>query len=245
MAPAGYGDRVEGLHAVAAAAAAGRVQRLLVERSRLRRAEVGAIVASLPSGRVEEVDDVRPFASTEAPQGLVAECRPLASVPLESFTSERPALLVLDHVEDPHNVGAVARSALAAGMTGMVVSARRAAPLSATAFKAAAGALETLPVAVVGSIPETLSRLHSLGVWTVGLDGNAESNLFGLELLAEPVALVLGAEGVGLRALVRKRCEVLASIPIAGDVESLNVSVAAALASFEVMRVRSTTQGRN
>lgn len=245
MAPAGYGARVEGVHAVAAAVAAGRVDRLMVEESRLRRPEVSALVASLSSDRVHRVRDVRPLAETEAPQGLVAECRPLLPVTLDALAAGRPAVLVLDHVEDPHNVGAAARSALAAGMTGMVVSSRRAAPLSAAAFKAAAGALESLPVAVVGSIPDALSRLGRLGLWTVGLDGRAESRLFDLELLGEPVALVLGAEGGGLSPLVGKRCEVLVSIPMAKGVESLNVSVASALACFEVMRVRNAAPGPN
>ncbi|HWL50764.1 MAG TPA: TrmH family RNA methyltransferase, partial [Acidimicrobiia bacterium] len=128
--------------------------------------------------------------------------------------------------------------ALASGMTAMVVSSRRAAPLSATAFKAAAGALETLPVAVVGSIPEALSRLKGHGVWIVGLEAGSATSLLGLELLTEPVAMVVGAEGAGLSVLSAKRCDVLASIPMAAGFESLNASVSAALACFEIMRVR-------
>lgn len=243
MAPAGYGGSVEGIHAVAAAAAAGRIRRLRVERRRLRHPEVRAVVDSLAGGLVEVVDDVRLWAETEAPQGMVAECHPIPPVELDGMAGGGAAVVVLDHVEDPHNLGAVARSAHASGMTGMVVSGRRSAPLSATAFKAAAGALEHLPVAVVGSIPEALARLARLGLWTVGLDRGGDSILFGLGLLAEPVALVLGAEGAGLSTLVRKRCEVIASIPMSEGVESLNVSVAAALACFEVMRVRSAAVG--
>ena len=148
------------------------------------------------------------------------------------------AIVVLDHIEDPHNVGAIARSALASGMTGMVVSSRRAAPLSATAFKSAAGALETLPVAVVGSIPEALSRLKDGGVWIVGLEARSATSLLGLELLTEPVAVVVGAEGTGLSVLTAKRCDLLVSIPMAASFESLNASVSAALACFEIMRVR-------
>jgi 23S rRNA (guanosine2251-2'-O)-methyltransferase len=120
----------------------------------------------------------------------------------------------------------------------MVVSSRRAAPLSATAFKAAAGALERLPVAVVGSIPEALNRLKDHGLWIVGLEARAEQSLFGLDLLTEPVAVVVGSEGSGLAELARRRCDVLASIPMASETESLNASVTAALASFEIMRIR-------
>jgi 23S rRNA (guanosine2251-2'-O)-methyltransferase len=118
------------------------------------------------------------------------------------------------------------------------VSSRRAAPLSATAFKAAAGALETLPVAVVGSIPEALSRLKHQGVWIVGLEAASATSLLGLGLLTEPVAVVVGAEGAGLSVLSAKRCDVMASIPMTAGFESLNASVSAALACFEILRVR-------
>jgi len=238
MAPAGYGDRVEGAHAAAAAAAAGRVLRLFVERGRESRPAVRALIADVGEGSVVFVDDVREMAHTDAPQGVAADCRPIRPVALESFAGDGAAVLVLDHVEDPRNVGAVARSAAAAGATGLVVSSRRSAPLSAVAFKAAAGALETLPVAVTGSIPEALSRLKGLGVWAVGLDAAADQELFGLSLLAEPVAVVIGAEGAGLSRLAAKRCDLIVSIPMAEGAESLNASVSAALASFEIMRAR-------
>ena len=236
MAPAGYGSSVEGIHAVAAALTAGRVERLVVERGRSDR--LGDLLTDVDPSLISFVEDVRSLADTDAPQGVVARCRPMRPVTLEELSGESAAILVLDHVEDPQNVGAAARSARAAGLNGMVVSSRRAAPLSATAFKAAAGALEWLPVAVVGSIPEALSRLKGSGVWIVGLEAGGERNLFGLDLLTEPVAVVVGAEGSGLAELTRKRCDVLASIPMASDTESLNASVSAALASFEIMRVR-------
>jgi 23S rRNA (guanosine2251-2'-O)-methyltransferase len=238
MARAGYGGRVEGTHAVAAAAAAGRIRRLWVDEGRLRKPEVRAVVDSLDAAIVELSPDVRSIAETEAPQGLVAECTPILPVPIEATAGDRAAVVVLDHVEDPHNVGAIARSAAAAGMTGMVLSSKRQAPLSAAAFKSAAGALETLPVAVVGSIPEVLSRLKTQGAWVVGLAAAGGSSLFGLDILTEPVAIVVGAEGAGLSVLVSKRCDLLAAIPMAGASESLNASVSAALACFEIMRLR-------
>ena len=190
------------------------------------------------------VDDVRPQAETEAPQGLVADCKSILPVTLDALAVGEAAVMVLDHVEDPHNLGAIARSAAASGMTGMVVSSRRAAPLSAVAFKAAAGALERLPVAVVGSIPEALSRLKDRGLWVVGLDAAGEQDLFGLELLTEPVALVIGAEGLGLARLTAARCDQVVSIPMADESESLNASVSAALAGFEIMRVRRAASER-
>src|SRR5690606_33608686 len=138
----------------------------------------------------------------------------------------------------PHNVGAIARSAVAAGISALVLSDRRSAPLSGATFKAAAGALEHLRVAVVGSIAESVTRLSRLGLWTVGLEGGAAESLFSLEILAQPTALVVGGEGGGLSRLVADRVDLRVSIPIAGPVESLNASVAAALAAFELYRVR-------
>ena len=212
------------------------MEKLYVESRRVGR--LGSLIDLAPPGAVRKVDDVRNMSETRAPQGVVAECRPILPVGLSSLAGPDAAVLVLDHVEDPQNVGAVARSALAAGMTGLVVSDRRAAPLSAAAFKAAAGALEKLRVSVVGSVPEAVRRLKTEDVWIVGLDADGDRPLFGLELFTEPVALVVGAEGRGLAELTRKRCDVLASIPMAGDFESLNASVSAALGAFEIMRVR-------
>lgn len=241
MAPAGIGRNVEGIHAVAAALAAGRVESLTVERGRSERAEVAALVAEARTAGVEvrRVDDVRPIAETTAPQGVVAVCRPLRSHTIEDLIAQAsPAsLLVVDHVEDPHNVGAIARSAVAAGIPRLALPDRRTARLGAAAFKAAAGAFERCAVAVIGSVPDALRTLSKAGVWTVGLDADGDQSLFGLPLLTEPVAIVVGAE-TGLSHLVRERVDVVASIPMAPQSESLNASVAAALACFEVMRVR-------
>ena len=240
MAPAGYGSRVEGVHAVAAAVASGRVRRLWVESRRLARGDIAAVVGQLGPGRVSEVRDVRSYAETEVPRDWWPSVIRSFRLVSTRWQVRTPAVLVLDHIEDPHNVGAIARSAYAAGIDGLVVSRRRASPLSAAAFKTAAGALEHLAVAVVGSIPEALSRLKEKGMWAVGLDSGGDSSLFGLAILTEPVAVVVGSEGKGLSALVRKRCDVLASIPMAAGAESLNASISAALASFEIMRVRGT-----
>jgi 23S rRNA (guanosine2251-2'-O)-methyltransferase len=240
MARPGIGADVEGVHAVTAALAAGRVRQLVIERGR-RDALADLISGAERSGAdVQVVDDMGDLATTSAPQGVVARCIPLPVVSLEeaAAATDPAALVVLDHLEDARNVGAVARSALAAGFGAMVVSSRRAAPLSAAAFKAAAGALEHLSVAVVSSIADAIEHLRRLGIWTVGLDAEADSPLFGLGLLTEPVAVVVGAEGEGLSRLVRDRCDVVASIPVDSRVESLNASVAAALALFEVRRVR-------
>ncbi|HSG79681.1 MAG TPA: RNA methyltransferase [Acidimicrobiia bacterium] len=240
MARAGIGDSVEGIHAVAAALAAGRVTKLVVERRRVEGLGDLLDAADRSSVRVETVDDVRPLASTTTPQGVVARCRPLDTIDLrDAVAAVTPAsLILLDHLEDPRNVGAIARSALAAGIGAMVISRHRSAPLSAATFKAAAGALETLAVCEVSSIANAIDDLRRGSVWTVGLDADGDRSLFGLDLLADPVGVVVGAEGAGLSRLVRERVDVVASIPLAPGVESLNASVAASLAVFEVMRSR-------
>jgi 23S rRNA (guanosine2251-2'-O)-methyltransferase len=243
MAPAGYGGSVEGVHAVAAALAAGRVLELTVERRRMDRPPVDALVetARAIGATVTAVDDVRPLSVTTAPQGVVATCRPIRPLTVgELVEQESPAsLLVLDHIEDPHNLGAIVRSAAAAGVPRLVVSSRRGAPLGGAAFKAAAGALEHCSVAVVStSVADVVRSLSAMGVWTVGLDAAGDRSLFGLELFTEPCAIVVGAES-GLHRLVKERVDVVASIPMAVGAESLNASVAAALACFELFRVRS------
>ncbi len=224
---------------MSAAVAAGRVESLTIEKRRAGRSEVKDLIDQVGQSNVRYIEDARSSAETESPQGVLADCRPILPVGLDSLADESAAVLVLDHLEDPQNVGAIARSAAAAGATGMVVSSRRAAPLSAAAFKAAAGALENLPVAVVGSIPEALRRLKAVGLWTVGLASEGSESLFGLGLLTEPVAIVVGAEGEGLSPLVARRCDLIASIPMQDGTESLNASVSAALAVFEIMRARS------
>lgn len=242
MARSGIGVELEGIHAVSAAVAHGRVTHLSVERRRMERSDIARLVEAAESQRirVDTVDDVRPMATTSAPQGVFAVARPLRTFSIKEAValSDVPALLVLDHVEDARNIGAAARSALAAGMTALVVSQRRGAPIGAAAFKTAAGALENMPLVVVSSIADTLKRIDQLGLWRVGLDGDAEQSLLNLDLLEQPVAVCVGSEGGGLSQLVAQRCDVLVHIPMVGSTESLNASVAAALASYEVARVR-------
>jgi 23S rRNA (guanosine2251-2'-O)-methyltransferase len=240
MAPPGIGDSVEGVHAVAAALAVGRVRRLLVERARAEAVEELIDAARGAGAEVEMVDDVRDRAVTAAPQGVVALCEPIPDVGIDGVVAavQPSAVIVLDRLEDPRNVGAIARSAVAAGVLGLVVPTHRSAPLGATAFKAAAGALEHMAVTQVSSVADAVKRLSDLDVWTVGLDALGDRELFGLDLLSAPVAIVVGAEGAGLSRLVRDRVDVVARIPLSPLAESLNASVAASLAMFEIARVR-------
>jgi 23S rRNA (guanosine2251-2'-O)-methyltransferase len=180
---------------------------------------------------------------TEAAQGVVAYAAELPDHDLDELcaTGETgpPFLVALDGVTDPGNLGALLRSAECAGVTGVVLPRHRAVHVTPTVTKAAAGAAEYVPMALVGGLPAAISRMQDLGVWVVGLDTGGPTSIHALDLGDQPVCLVLGSEGKGLSRLVRERCDILASIPLRGRLSSLNVSVAGALACFEVVRQRS------
>ena len=148
-----------------------------------------------------------------------------------------PLIVVLDGIEDPHNVGAILRTADAAGVHGVIRQERHSAALDGVVAKASAGAVAHLPIATVVNIARAIEELKEASVWTVGLDGAAPERYDQVDL-SRPTAIVVGAEGTGLRRLVRERCDRLVSIPMAGAVESLNVSVAAGVALFEAARQR-------
>jgi predicted rRNA methylase len=149
-----------------------------------------------------------------------------------------PFLVLLEGVTDPQNLGAILRSAECAGATGVAVPRHRSVHVTPAVTKAAAGAIEHLRMALVSGVPSALQALERLGVMTVGLDERGTSSLYELELGDRPVALVLGSEGSGLSQLARRRCDVLCRIPLGGELPSLNVSAAAAVACFEVARQR-------
>jgi 23S rRNA (guanosine2251-2'-O)-methyltransferase len=173
-------------------------------------------------------------------QGVVAEVEDIGShsvADLIRVAGEAPLIVVLDGIEDPHNLGAILRTVDAAGAHGVVIQSRRSAALDGTAAKASAGALAHVRIAEVVNIARAVEELKGLGVWTVGLAGEGTTSYDEIDFTV-PTAIVLGAEGSGLRRLVRERCDFLASIPMAGHVSSLNVSVAAGVTLFEAVRQR-------
>jgi 23S rRNA (guanosine2251-2'-O)-methyltransferase len=173
---------------------------------------------------------------------VIARAEPLAPAKLDELLADPEAFLVaLDGVTDPQNLGAVLRTAEVAGATGAVLPRHRSAHLTPAAVKAAAGAIEHLPIALVPGVPHLLERASRAGVWTVGLDGAGKTPVFELEVADRPIVLVLGAEGRGLSRLTRQRCDVVASIPMRGRLASLNVAAAAAVACFEVVRRRGSS----
>jgi len=174
-------------------------------------------------------------------QGVLIEIRRAAEMQLDDFEDlvvqrgRALRVLVLDGVEDPHNLGACLRTADAAGIDAVVVPKAHSAPLSAVAIKAATGAAETVPLVRAPNLARTLTWLKEAGVWTVGADAEAPQTLYAAKL-APPIAVVLGGEGRGLRRLTRDTCDELVSIPMAGAVGSLNVSVATGVVLFELLR---------
>lgn len=247
------GAQVEGRQAVRELLLAGRraVREVLIAEGHDASAVVDEIVelARASGARVRMVggQQLAARARSEVPQGILAFAEPLVPADLVSLAKRSPAsgarapfLVVLDGVTDPHNLGNVLRSAVSAGATGAVLPRHRSAHVTPTVAKAAAGAIEHLPIALVPGIGAALEVLAREGVWSVGLDEDGGRVVDDLELATEPIALVLGAEGRGLSALTRKRCDVLARVPLEGPLASLNVAAAAAVACFAVARRRST-----
>jgi len=192
---------------------------------------------SIDRANVKELDRVTRGGSH---QGVVADVEDAAPLSVEDLVVRAkgvPLIVVLDGIEDPHNVGAILRTVDAAGADGVVRQSRHAARLDGAAAKASAGAIAHVPIAEVVNIARALETLKDAGVWTVGLVGDAPTRYDQIDLTL-PTAVVVGAEGKGLRRLVRKRCDWLASIPMGGHVQSLNVSVAAGIALFEAVRQR-------
>jgi 23S rRNA (guanosine2251-2'-O)-methyltransferase len=195
-------------------------------------------LADAPRLQTKLERDLSAAAGTRDHQGVVAWAAPYRyGDAWELAAAERPLLVCLDQVTDPHNLGAVCRTAEGVGATGVVVPAHGSVTVTPAVAKASAGAVEHLPVAVVPNLARYLQEIKRADLWIYGAAGDAQSTLWDTDLRGG-VVLVLGAEGRGLRPLVRRRCDALVSIPLAGHVESLNVSVAAAVLLFEARRQR-------
>jgi 23S rRNA (guanosine2251-2'-O)-methyltransferase len=246
------GEQVEGHHAVHELLVTGRrrVRRLWVAEAEALSEPIEEIVQlaadrSVPV-HVRAAEALLSAARTGAPQGVIAWADPVLPVVLDellesSAAAGPPFLLVLDGVTDPGNFGSLLRTAACAGVGGVVVSRHRSAPLTPAAVKAAAGAVEHVPIASVGGVPAALQRIARAGIWLVGLDPVGEEALWKAKLFDGPVALVLGSEGRGLSRLARERCDALVRIPQQGPLGSLNVAAATAVACFEVARRRLET----
>jgi len=233
-----------GVHAVEQALKAGRLlERILVVRGRGGRRLDELLAAARTQGvpiRFVSREEVERLAKTSNHQGVVAVSGAKAYIDLEELlrTARQPALFVLlDGVEDPHNLGAIVRTAHCAGADGLILPARRAVGVTAAVAKASAGAVEHLPIARVTNLVRAMARLKESSCWLVGLDERAPQVFTEVDL-TQPCGLVFGGEGRGLHQLVRAQCDFLAAIPTYGVITSLNVSVAAAIALYEAVRQR-------
>ena len=245
-------ERVFGLHAVTSLLernpARASLLQVLESRDdpRVQRVLELAGKANVPVRRVSrrELDELVPGVSH---QGVVAETGEANNVSEHELTGfieqlEHPAfLLILDGIQDPHNLGACIRSADAAGVDAVILPKDRSAPMNATVRKVACGAAEVVPVVRVTNLARVMRQLRDAGIWIYGATGEAETCLYDTDLSGS-LALVLGGEGKGLRRLTREHCDGLASIPLAGSVSSLNVSVATGICLFEARRQRAAMQ---
>ena len=241
-------DKLTGIHAVREALEARRpVDRIAIARGRqdTRVEEIVQLARKLGVPvRFEDRGQLDRLANSKDHQGVVALAAARAAATLGDILAianaspgQKGLIVLLDGVEDPHNLGAIVRTALAAGAHGVVIPERRAAGLTDTVARASAGALAHLPVAKVTNLVRTMEELKEAGYWLVGLDEQGDKNYTAVDYTS-PVGIVLGSEGQGLHELTRKRCDFVVSLPTTGPVKSLNVSVAAGVVLFEATRQR-------
>jgi 23S rRNA (guanosine2251-2'-O)-methyltransferase len=243
-------DKLTGIHAVKEALEANRAfDRIVIARGR-QDTRIEQIVQLARqrniSVRFEDRGQLDRLADSKDHQGIVGLVAARAAATLDDILAaanagaghgEKGLIVLLDGVEDPHNLGAIIRTALAAGAHGVVIPERRAAGLTDTVARASAGAIAHLPVAKVTNLVRTMEELKEAGYWLAGLDERADKTYTQAEYTS-PMGIVLGGEGQGLHELTRKRCDFLVSLPTTGPVKSLNVSVAAGVVLFEVLRQR-------
>ncbi len=245
-------NRLTGIHAVREALEAGRaMERIVIARGRHgeRIEEIVQLARTRGvSVRFEERSQVDRLAGTSEHQGVVALAAAKPAARLEDLLAksarrdaQKGLLVLLDGVEDPQNLGAIVRTALAAGADGVVIPERRAAGLTESVSRASAGALAHLPVARVTNLARAMEELKEAGYWLVGLEEQAQRSYTEADFTGL-TGIVLGGEGKGLHELVRKRCDFLVAIPTTGPVHSLNVSVAAGVVLFEAVRQRSKSK---
>jgi 23S rRNA (guanosine2251-2'-O)-methyltransferase len=234
---------IYGINPVLEALRAGRVRRLRIAARGDKRIEAVQALARSKGVPIERVEAraLEQAARGGVHQGVIADLEAqrdwsIAEI-IAAAAPDPPLIVVLDGIEDPHNVGAILRTADAAGCHGVIRQERHAAPLEGVAMKASAGAAAHVRLATEVNIARAVEALKEAGVWTVGLAGDAPETYEAIDFTL-PTAIVLGAEGPGLRRLVRERCDRLVSIPMLGAVASLNVSVAAGVTLFEAVRQR-------
>jgi 23S rRNA (guanosine2251-2'-O)-methyltransferase len=195
--------------------------------------------------QVTEVDKnkLNAIAETDSHQGVVAIVSPIEYVSVEDIIKkaeekgEQPFIVILDEIEDPHNLGSIIRSANAFGAHGVIIPKHRSASVTATAVKTSAGACFYTPVAKVTNLVNTMKELKKMGIWITGADMGGEKDIYSADFTG-PIAIVIGNEGSGMTRLVREECDFIVNIPMVGEIESLNASVSASIFMYKVSEVR-------
>lgn len=240
-------DKIEGRNPVAEALKSGRqIDKIYVRRGEKQ----GSIIPIIRDAKrrgiiVSEVDasKLNEMSETGNHQGVIAQVPPMDYAEVDDILKiaeergEPPFIVILDRIADPHNLGSVIRTANCAGVHGVIISRHDSAPVTAVAAKASAGAVEFTPVARVNNLARTIDDLKKKGIWVTGADAAGDRSLYEADL-AGPVAIVIGSEGEGMSRLVAEKCDFLVKIPMRGNVNSLNASVAAALMIYEAAKKR-------
>ncbi|HOJ10554.1 MAG TPA: 23S rRNA (guanosine(2251)-2'-O)-methyltransferase RlmB [Clostridiales bacterium] len=241
-------DIIEGRNPVIEAVKSGRsINKILISKGE-KEGSINYLVAIASEKKivVQEVERAKldKLSITGAHQGVIAFVSPIDYVELEDIleiaqsSGQQPFILILDGITDAQNLGAILRTADAAGVHGVVIPKRRAIGLTAAVAKSSAGAVEYVPVARVTNIPQTIEYLKKKNIWVAGTDSAPENKSFQKSDLKGPIALVIGSEGEGLGRLVKEKCDFIVNIPMKGKISSLNASVAAAIVMYEVLRQR-------
>jgi 23S rRNA (guanosine2251-2'-O)-methyltransferase len=221
----------------------GRVQRVYLLPTSLKASPLIQSLTEQQNIPVEEVDKdtLEKMAGSFEHQGVLALAQPFAYTDLDGMLDDiidrdqQPFLVILDHIEDPHNFGSLIRTADAAGVHGVIIPNKRAAGVTAAVGKSSAGAIEHVPIVMVTNLVQTIKKLQAKGIWVIGADMDGGTLLHQADL-SGPIALVVGAEGQGMHRLVKEACDLVVQIPMYGKISSLNVSVAGALLMYEALR---------
>ena len=243
-----YSDQVEGRNAVLELLESQKdINKLFIERGE-KHGSINKIIAKAKERKViiieKDKKQMKEMARTDNYQGVIAKLPPFEYCDVEDIIEEAkskkedPFILILDGIEDPHNLGAIIRTAETAGVHGIIIPKRRAASVNSTVNKVSAGATEYMKIARVNNITETIKTLKKNDIWVCGTDMNAK-NYYYQENYRIPIAIVIGSEGFGISRLVKENCDFMVKIPMKGKITSLNASVSAGIIMYEVCKQRS------
>lgn len=244
----GFDDQIEGRNSVLELLEAGKdINKIFVSRGE-KQGSINKIIAKAKEEKIIIVEadkkKLDEMSQTGNHQGVIAIVPPFEYCEVDDILNEAKAkkedafIIILDGIEDPHNLGAIIRTAETAGVHGVIIPKRRAAAVNSTVNKASAGAVEHMKVARVNNINDTIKYLKDEGLWIIGTDGKANKYYYEQDLTG-PIALVIGSEGFGMNRLVEENCDILVKIPMKGKITSLNASVSAGIVTYEIVKQRS------